>query len=174
MAVYCTMDICLSKCILLLVVAASSFRMMFKCKSWVIYLVSDMAASWQTNKCRHWCCVPVSAKLDRVTINRLGLELRSTWWGFSTVVICCCVIEAEDDNKKILVGSHEKSTVKFKSKWTRLQPTCLIYSSWILLHMSAACTNFTASSDLNLADLTLCGCSPGYTEVIDRQNLTIV
>jgi len=46
------------------------------------------------------------------------------------------------------LGSHEEYMVRFMSEWNKKQPTCTLYSSRILLLLTACCRGFPPSRDL--------------------------
>jgi len=71
----------------------------FKCTSWVIFLVTTSATSRWTNWCPCTCCVPMTNQLDVVPANQLNFNPQSPGWGGCVSMICWCGIEEEDDNE---------------------------------------------------------------------------
>jgi len=74
--------------------------MIDKCASWIIWLLTALAASRWTNWCLRCCGVPMIAIFNVAPANRLHLDLLSPGWGGCVSMICWCGIGEEDDNKK--------------------------------------------------------------------------
>ena len=70
-----------------------------KCTSWVIFLVSTLAASWWTNWCLQSCCVSISDQFYSAPANRLDLVLLWPRCGGCISLIWWLGIGEEDDNK---------------------------------------------------------------------------
>ena len=72
----------------------------FKCSSWVIFLVASLAGSWWTNWCLRSCCVLTIDVLDEGPANRLDLDPLGPGWGGCVSMIFWCGIGEEDDKEK--------------------------------------------------------------------------
>jgi len=71
----------------------------FKCASWVIFLVATLAALRWTNCCLGSCCVPESDVLGVTPFDPPGSVPFSPVWGVCVAMICWCRIREEDDNE---------------------------------------------------------------------------
>ena len=72
----------------------------FKWTSWVICLVAAVAASWWTNLCLRYCCVPRISVLDVTPANRPVFDPLSHGGGGCVSMMCWCGIGEEDDNER--------------------------------------------------------------------------
>ena len=83
-----------------LVLLLRVLQTIFKCASWVIFLVAALAVLRWTNCCLRSCCVPESDILGATPVDPPGSVLFSPGWGVCVAMICLCRIGEEDDNKK--------------------------------------------------------------------------
>jgi len=72
----------------------------FKCASWVIWLVAALAASRWTNLCLHSCCVPRISVFDVTPANRPVFYPLSPGGGGCVCMMCWCGKGEEDDNER--------------------------------------------------------------------------
>ena len=73
---------------------------MFKCASQGIFSVAVLAASWWTDWCLGYCCMPASDALDEVSVDLLDSDPLSPAWGVCVAMMCWSGIGEEDDNEK--------------------------------------------------------------------------
>jgi len=72
----------------------------FKCASWVMFLVATLAASQWTAWCLGCCCVPSSEALNEAPVVSLDSNPLLPVWGVCVVMTCLCGKGEEDDTQK--------------------------------------------------------------------------
>jgi len=77
------------------------WRKIFKCASWVLYLVAVSAASWWTNWCLRYCCLPISDIFDAAPAHWSDLDRLGPGGGGFVSMMCWCGIGEEDDDEKM-------------------------------------------------------------------------
>jgi hypothetical protein len=75
-------------------------QMIYKCASWVTFLVAALVVSWWTNWVLHCSCVPTSDALDDVPDDSLMSDRFPAGGGISVGMICLCGIGQKVDNEK--------------------------------------------------------------------------
>jgi len=132
-------------CFLLLLLPV--LRTIFKCTSWVIFLVAALTASWCTNWCLHSCCVPESDSLCVMPVDPPGLVPFSPGWGVCVAMSCWCRIEEKDDNEKkwevlrniyFTTRQNEISNCQV-ARFTQVKSCCVWYQIAGVSNRSAIC-----------------------------------
>jgi hypothetical protein len=146
-------------------------RTIFKCASWVIFLVATIAASQWTNRCLRCRCVSPSGALLEAPVVRLDLALIVPGGSVSGAMACCCR-KWERWSPKV-VGSAEDYIVSYKSKWNAGQPTCTFNSSWILFQIGALHIAAGDSNGRKICSKSVQSCLYVYRDTLRRTTADI-